>query len=94
VLDTHVAKQPVNLFIASEEGVKPALQPVAVAIAPRRELSAGDVPPLEDERRPAGVGEIFGSGEPSRSGPDDEDVRLFDCDQMMNPVDEGIVGTS
>jgi hypothetical protein len=88
VLDTDVAEEPVDLLVASEEGVQPALEPIAVAIPPRRELPARNVAPLEDKRSAPRISEVFGSGEPSRSGPYDEDVRLFDGDQMPNPVAE------
>ncbi len=83
-----------DFLVAAEEGVEPALQPVAVTVTPRRKLPAGDVAPLEDERGPSRVGEVFGGGKPSRSGPDDDDIRLFDRDQMMNPVGDGIVALS
>ncbi len=88
MLDPDVAEEPVDLLVAPEEGVEPALQPVALPVPPRRELPAGDVAPLEDERRPPRVSEVLGSGEPSRSGPYDEDVRLFDGYQLTNPVGE------
>jgi hypothetical protein len=62
VLDADVAEQPVDFLVAPEERVEPALQPVAVAIPPRRQLATGDVPALEDERGTSRVGEVFGGG--------------------------------
>jgi len=81
-----------DVRIATEERVQSRLEPVAVAVAPRRQLAAGDVALLDDERGLAGVGKILGGGESGRACPDDEDVGISDGDQRTNSCGWATVG--
>ena len=60
-----------NVRVSAKERVQPGLEPIAVAIAPRRELAARDMTLLENERRLTGIGEIFGGGETRGARADD-----------------------
>jgi len=92
VRNAHVRQQRVDVRVAAEERVQPRLEPVAVAVAPRRELAAGNVALLDDERGLAGIGKVLGGGESGRPRADDEDVRIGDGDQRTNSCGWATVG--
>jgi hypothetical protein len=58
-----------------------ALEPVAVAVAPRGELAARDVALLDDDGALAGVGQVLRCCQSGGTGPDDQDIRVVGCDQ-------------
>jgi len=68
------------------------LEPIAIPVAPRRKLAAGDVALFDDQRRLAGVGEIFRGGEPGGARADDEDVGVGYRDQRTNACGCATVG--
>jgi hypothetical protein len=74
--------------------VQARLEPVPVAVAPRRELSTGDIAFLEDQGGLADVREIFRGRKPGGSGPDDEDVGFGGCYQSTNSWRPATVGMS
>lgn len=83
-----------HVVVATEERVQARLEPVAVAVAPGGEFSAGDVALLEDECGFARVGQELRGCEARWPGADDEDVGFGDSDQRTNSCGCAIVGMS
>jgi hypothetical protein len=57
--DADVGEQRVNVRVAAEKRVQARFEPIAVAVAPRREFAAGNIALLENEGRFAGIRKIF-----------------------------------
>jgi hypothetical protein len=74
--------------------MQPRLEPVTIAVAPRREFSTSDIAFFEDQRRLAGIREIFRGGKTGGTRPDDEDVGFGGCYQSTNSWRPATVGMS
>ncbi len=85
--DADILHQLLDVLVPAENRVKAALEPVAVAIAPRGKHAACDRALLNDERALSRVGQIFRGSEPSRAAADDQYIRFRRCDQFIAPGD-------
>ena len=79
-----LAQQRMDGIVPAEERVQAALDPVAVAVAPRGKLAAGDRAPLDDDCGFARFGEKFGRRQAGGAGSDDQDIGISSCDQRTN----------
>jgi hypothetical protein len=56
VRDADVAQERVDRIVSAEERMQTGLEDITVAVAPRREFSAKDVPFFQDGGAAAGIG--------------------------------------
>ena len=94
IRDADVGQQFVDVGVAAKERVQAGFEPIAVAVAPRREFSTSDIAFLEDQRRLAGIREILRGGKTGGTRPDDKDVGFGGCYQSTNSWRPATVGIS
>lgn len=63
VLDAQLPKQVLHVGVGAKEDVEPRLVRVAVGVAPRGDLAAQHVAPLQHDGDVARVGQVLGGGE-------------------------------